>query len=258
MPIIEKHTPGMFCWYELATTDQSGAKSFYTQLFGWHAEDYPMGESQTYTMYRLHERDAAGAYALGKDMLDRGIPSHWMPYVCVDSADATTAKAKELGGAVMMEPFDAMDIGRMAVIADPSGAVFSIWQPMKHTGTGVAMEPGAACWCELHTTDRKKVEAFYTGLFGWDVKASMTEYTEFLLGGQSHAGMMEIQPDWGPVPPNWMTYFMVADCDASVEKAVALGASVTLQPMDIENVGRFAMLADPSGAHFCVIHLQGQ
>ena len=248
----------MFCWYELATTDQGGAKAFYSQLFGWSAQDYPMGEEQLYTMFRLHECDAAGAYTLNAQMLDQGIPPNWMPYVCVTSADETAAKAKSLGATILMEAFDVSEVGRVAVFSDPGGAVLSIFEPGKHRGTGVTMEPGTACWCELLTKDRPQAEMFYSELFGWGTRASDTEYTEFLMGNQSHSGAVEIKPEWGPVPPNWMTYFMVADCDESVAKATGLGAVVVQPPLDVENVGRFATLRDPAGAHFSIIHLQGQ
>jgi uncharacterized protein len=255
MPQIDKHAPGTFSWFELATTDQEGSKAFYQQVLGWQAQDSPMGEGMVYTMYKLGDRWVAGGYALTPDMQQQGVPPNWMPYVCVANADETAAKAKEHGAKMIMEPFDIEGVGRSAVFADPGGAVISIFQPGQHRGTGLTGEHGTACWCELLTKDRASCEAFYKAVFGWNVKSSMPEYTEFLVGDLSHAGMMEILPEWGPVPPNWMTYFQVADCDATTAKVGELGGALVMGPHDIPNVGRFATLRDPAGAHFSVIQL---
>jgi predicted enzyme related to lactoylglutathione lyase len=143
----------------------------------------------------------------------------------------------------------------MAVIQDPTGAVLSLWQPAKHIGVGVNREYGTFCWQELLTNDLKAARAFYTSLFGWATKADETEYTEFILGKDSFAGMMKLRPEWGNVPPHWGVYFLVEKCDATVEKAGSLGGQTCVPPMDIEKVGRFATLQDAQGAAFSVIQL---
>src|SRR5438067_1881407 len=127
MPNIEKHEPGSFCWIELATTDQNAAKAFYTELFGWAASDFPMGPGEFYTMFELDGRDAAATYTMKEQMRSQGIPPHWMIYIAVDSADATAGKVTAARGKVIAPPFDVFDIGRMAVLQDPTGAVFSAW-----------------------------------------------------------------------------------------------------------------------------------
>jgi uncharacterized protein len=256
MPEMTQYEPGSFCWPELATTDAEGAKRFYGELFGWKPNDTPMGDGNFYTMLELGGRQAAALYGMGPDQRKQGLPPNWMPYVSVVSADETARRAKELGGKVLMEPFDVYDLGRMAAIQDPTGATFSVWQPKTHIGAGVYGDPGAFCWNELDTRDTGKALDFYTKLFGWKAKPSK-EYTEFTAPGASYpmGGMMQIAEDWGDVPPYWLTYFAVSDADATVAKAQKLGAKTFVPPTDIPNTGRFAVLQDPQGAVFAVIKL---
>ncbi|HKP36058.1 MAG TPA: VOC family protein [Pyrinomonadaceae bacterium] len=250
-----EHAPGSFCWIELATTDGEAAKKFYGELFGWGAQDNPMGPDSVYTMLKLNGKDVGALYKKGEEM--KQVPTHWASYISVTSADEIAAKAKSLGGNVMMEPFDVMEHGRMAVIADPTGAVFSIWQPKQHTGVGVKGETNSLCWNELLTNDTAKAGEFYTKLFGWKTKSDSgaMPYTEFINGDDHIGGMMQIQPQMGPVPPNWGIYIAVDDCDATVAKAESMGAKTYVPPTDIPNVGRFAVLSDPQGGVFNVIKL---
>jgi uncharacterized protein len=251
-----KHEPGTFSWVELATRDGAAARRFYTSLFGWGFDDMPVGDGTTYTMLTKNGKRVGALYQMSAQQ--QGVPPHWNSYVTVASADDSAAQAKKLGGNVMLEPFDVLDAGRMAVVADPTGAVFSLWQPKRHIGADLVNEPGAFCWNELYTTDPKKAADFYMGLFGWTKDARHMDYGEYIIfnqGGRQMCGMMQIAKDWGPVPAHWLVYFAVADCDASVAKATSLGAKTTMPPMDIENVGRFAMLTDPEGAGFAVIKL---
>jgi hypothetical protein len=255
MSAVTKHEPGTFCWAELATRDQEGAKKFYTGLFGWAAEDTPVGPDQTYTRLRLSGKDVGALYAMGPQ--EEGVPPHWNSHVSVENADEAAKKAKELGGTVLAEPFDVFDYGRMAVLQDPVGAVFCVWQPRRHIGAGIVNEPGAFCWNECDTTDTEGAERFYTALFGWTAKtdAGSPPYTEFHRAGRPVGGMMEIQKEWGAVPPNWMVYFAVADCDVSAAKAKELGGRDIVPSTDIPNVGRFTVLSDPQGAVFAIIRL---
>src|SRR5712692_5500182 len=136
MTHIDKHPAGSFCWIELATTDQKAAKDFYSSLFGWSPQDSPIGPSEFYTIFKLEGRDAAAGYTLREDQRAHGVPPNWMIYITVDSADQAAAKAKQLGGTVVMTPFDVMDLGRMAVIQDPTGAHFCVWQAAKIPASG--------------------------------------------------------------------------------------------------------------------------
>ncbi len=247
--------PGTFCWAELATTDGPGAKKFYGELFGWEADDMPIGPDMVYTMLKLDGKVVGALFQKDETMKD--VPTHWASYVSVTSADETAAKAKSLGGTVMKEPFDVFDAGRMAVIIDPTGATFCIWQAGKHTGYGVKGQPNTVSWNELVTTDTARAIDFYTKLFGWNANThgDPMEYTEWMNGAEHAGGMMQIGPHMGPVPPHWGIYFAVDDCDTSFQKATTLGAQPIVPPMDIPNVGRFSVIKDPQGAVFSIIKL---
>ena len=253
MPEFTSHQPGTFSWIELATTDAEAAKRFYTGIFDWTFNDYPMGPSMTYTIFQKGGRDVAAAYTMGPEMA--GMPPNWLSYISVASADDSAAKAATLGANVIKEPFDVMDNGRMAVMMDPQGGAFAIWEPNAHIGVGRRDEPGTLCWNELQAKDPGKAKAFYPALFGWTVKDS-PEYTEWHVGDKGIGGMMQSQA--GPeVPSFWLPYFAVDDADSAVAKAKAGGGTAIMEPMDYPGVGRFSLLADPQGAVFAVIKLQG-
>ncbi|HEV7475494.1 MAG TPA: VOC family protein [Pyrinomonadaceae bacterium] len=256
-----EYKPGTFCWVELATTDGEGAKKFYTELFGWTANDMPVGPGMTYSILLLggkEGKDVGALYQMPPEMTAQGIPPNWLSYVSVTSADESATKAKELGATLMKEPFDVMTVGRMAVVQDPTGAVFAIWQAGDHKGASVVNVPGSLVWNELATTDTAKAGTFYTGLFGWG-KDTHTfgplEYTIFQNGERGAGGMFEITPEMAAagVPPHWLAYFAVDDCDAKVKKATELGAKIMKPADNIPGVGRFAILQDPQGAAFAVI-----
>ncbi|NIR49609.1 VOC family protein [candidate division KSB1 bacterium] len=258
MKDIKEHPPGTFCWVELATTDGEGAKNFYTQLFGWDFSDQPVGPDAVYTMLKLSDQDVGALYQMSREQKSRGVPPHWNSYISVANADEIAHEVKALGGTVLAEPFDVFDAGRMAQCQDPAGATFAVWQPNLHMGVGILNEPGALCWHELATNDTKKATEFYTKLFGWGKKVSDIEgmtYTEFLHGERPAGGMLEISKEWGDVPPNWMVYFAVDDCDTAVDKITSLGGQIKVPPKDIPNVGRFATAQDSQGAYFSVIKL---
>jgi uncharacterized protein len=255
MTEVQKHQPGMFCWVELAAKDGPAAKKFYKSLFDWGVDDIP-NDAGIYSMVQKKGRNAGGLYELGPQ--EQGIPPHWNSYICVDNADETAEKAKKLGGNVILGPFDVMEHGRMAVILDPAGAAFSLWQPKDHPGAAVVNEPSSFCWNELYTTDAKKVGDFYANLFGWSrepMPTPMGEYTVFKKGDSQAAGMMQITKEMTGMPPHWVVYFAVDDSDRTVEKAKGMGAQVMVPPTDIPNIGRFAILNDPQGADFAVIRL---
>lgn len=253
MTEVTSHPPGAFCWIELGTTDQNAAKEFYGKLFGWNFIDLPMGPSGVYTTFKLKGRDVGAAYTIDPKEMP-GVPPHWMLYIATADADATAKRSAELGGTVGKAAFDVFDLGRMAVLKDPTGAMYSVWQAKQHAGIGLQNEPGTFCWGQLDTNDTAKAEAFYTALFGWSAKTSsdggMT-YTEWVLGDMPIGGMMALPPGAGG-PPHWLAYFAVDDCDAMAAKAAALGATTYVPPTDIPGTGRFAVFADPQGAAFAI------
>ena len=254
MTAVETHAPGRFCWVDLGTTDAPAAKQFYTGLFGWTAEDRPMGDGQSYTMFHLGGKSVAALYQQDAQQQAMGIPPNWLSYISVESADQAAERTKGLGGTVLMEPFDVLDVGRMAMIQDPTGAVVALWEPRRHIGAEVIEEPNTLAWNELATTDPGRAGDFYGGLLGWAAERQQygpMDYTIFKQGERMNGGMMALGPDMGP--PHWLVYFAVADCDAAAASAARLGGSVYVAPTDIPSVGRFGVLRDPQGAAFAII-----
>jgi len=238
MTHIDKHPAGSFCWIELATSDQSAAKAFYSALFGWLPNDMPMGPGEVYTIFRLEGRDAAAGCTLRPDQLAQHVPPHWMPYIAVDSADQAAEKAKSLGGTVLAPAFDVMEAGRMSVIQDPTGAIFCGWQAGKNTGIGIAGVHGTLCWGDLSTSDVNRAREFYSGLFGWQIMAGENDKSGYLHiknGDHFIGGIPPAENRPAGVPPHWLAYFWVDDVDASTAKAKELGANVFAGPMTIED-----------------------
>jgi len=251
MPEFAAYRPGQPSWVDLSSPDLDASKGFYTGLFGWEvAEQGP--EAGGYAMFTLGGRNVAG---VGPIMME-GQPAAWTTYVSVEDADATIAKVKDVGGTVLVEPMDVLEVGRMAVFTDPTGAAVAIWQPRAHQGADIANEPGSFCWNELQTRDTDGAERFYTTVFGWrastaDMKG--TTYTEWKLGDATVGGMMAMPAEVpAEVPAYWLTYFAVEDCDAAVGTANGLGAITLVAPMDVPP-GRFSVMTDSVGAVFAVI-----
>lgn len=194
-----------------------------------------------------------------------GQPPVWTTYVTVEDADATVERVKEAGGAVLMEPMDVMTAGRMAVLADPGGAAFAVWQPREHVGAELVNEPVSLAWNELRTRDPEGAKEFYSSVFGWGAMpfGEMEGYTVWTLGGSApengRGGMIDMAgtPIPDGVPPHWDVNFAVADVDATAARCGELGGEVVVPPMDIP-VGRMAALRDPTGATFTAITLAQQ
>jgi len=256
MSHIDSHPPGSFCWIELGTTDQPAAKSFYGSLFGWTPSDMPMGPGDFYTIFQLEGRDAAAGYTLRPDQRAQGVPPNWMLYIMVASADASAKRAKELGGTVIVDAFDVFDAGRMAVLQDPTGAFFTVWEPKKSQGIGIAHVDGTLCWADLSTPDPQRAGKFYGDLFGWQMLAEDEDPEHDYLhikNGEHFIGGIPPSRDRNPnAPPHWLVYFLTGNCDATADKAKQLGGQVYVPPMTIENVGRMAVVADPQGAVFAL------
>jgi uncharacterized protein len=257
MPHIDKRKPGYFCWIELATTGQEAAKKFYGSLFGWAVKDEPMGPEGVYTMFKLGSDDAGAVCTLRPEQLSAGVPPHWMLYIMVQSADASAAKAAESGGTVVVPAFDVMDAGRMAVLRDPTGAHFCIWQPNKSVGIQVAGEQGSLSWVDLNTPDPTRACKFYGDVFGWTFKedthsSPLSGYMLIQNGDEFIGGVPPLRPESAQIPAHWLPYFQVTDCDSAAAKARELGGKFYLEPLTISNVGRMGILADPQGAVFAI------
>lgn len=258
MPTTTSHTVGTFMWPELATADIAAARAFYMPLFGWDVKEIPMGEFGNYYIFTKNGCEVAAGYQMGPDM--QGVPPHWGAYVRVDNADAAAEKAKSLGGEVVMGPFDVdaggRKNGRMAVVKDPIGAVFCVWQPIEHFGVGLLSEPGSLAWTQLNASDPDKAKPFYTQLLGWtfrdDPNPMGGAYTTWMKSDGPAGGMMP-KPPGAPAPSHWLSYWAVADVDAAHQKALSLGAQAYVPPMHIPGMGKFAVLGDPQGAAFALV-----
>ena len=250
MPEIVKYVPGTPSWVDLSSPDLEASNSFYGTLFGWAVETDPRPDSGGYGMFTLRGHNVAG---LGP--AQPGRPPMWSTYITVESADAMAEKARQAGGSVLLEPMDVLDVGRMAVLADPVGAAISIWQPRAHKGADLVNEPGTFCWNELQTRDLERSKEFYPAVFGWSGEHSAEPmiYTEWKLQGNTIAGMMPM-PDQVPddVPAHWSVYFAVEDCAATVDRAKEFGATIAASPTEIPP-GIFAVIVDPQGAAFNVL-----
>jgi len=253
MPEFTSYPAGTPSWVDLASTDLAASNAFYGSILGWEAEDQGP-DTGGYVIYRKGGKMVAG----GMSVMMEGQPTAWMTYIDVKDADATSDLAKKAGATVFVEPMDVMDIGRMAVFADPTGAALGLWQAKTHKGAEIANEPGALVWNELATRDVPAAKAFYTEVFGWaanDLDMGDMKYTEWQNDGKGVAGMMqmaEMVP--ADVPAHWLVYFGVEDTDATVSKATGLGATALVPPTDIPP-GRFSVLMDPVGAAVAVIKM---
>ncbi len=253
------YRPGTPSWVDLGTPDQDQAVGFYSALFGWEVEESENPEQTGgYRMATLRGKAIGGLMKL----MQEGQPPAWMTYVSVTDAEEIADEVRAAGGNVMVGPMDVLEIGRMAVFADPTGAVFGIWQPRAFVGAGLVNEPGAFTWNELNTRDPDAAKAFYTAVFGWEVTehdmGEMGSYVEWKQGEDSIGGMMDMRgrvPD--EVPAHWLTYFAVEDTDAAVARVKELGGGVAFGPIDIM-AGRFAVVHDPHGATFAVIKMAEQ
>src|SRR5262245_29129206 len=257
MPERTEYAPGTPSWVDLATPDLAASEEFYGTLFGWAFDAQDTGDpANPYVLATQGGKAVAGVMNLTPEMREGGMPPVWSTYVTVRDVDASVAKATELGGAVMREPMDVMDAGRMAVLADPTGAVICLWQPKEHIGAQIVNEPYSLTWNELITPDVDAAASFYEGLFGWsaapmEMGGDGPPYTVWMLGDDNGIGGA-MPPPMDGMPPFWGVYFAVADCDATVAQAKDLGASVLAEPMDVPGVGRMSALMDPQGAVFSV------
>ena len=243
--------PGTFSWTDLSTTDQDGAKKFYGELFGWDADDQPVGDGMTYSMMNVAGKPVAAISLQNEMQRQSGAPPAWNSYVTVASADDAAERAKHLGANVIAPPFDVMDVGRMAVIQDPQGGFFMLWEPKLHIGASLVNQHAALSWNELATADLDASAEFYSELFGW--QAEPFEGMEFPYriiqnAGSSNGGM---RPSQENEPTYWLVYFGTDDIDASLAKATELGGTTLMGPMDI-GMGKIGILQDPQGAVFAL------
>lgn len=245
--------PGTPCWVDLAVNDLERAKIFYGTLFGWEILTGPP-ESGGYSMAMVEGRQVAG---IGPKQ-DPSQPTAWTTYLAVASAAETADKIRSAGGAVHVEPFDVMDAGRMAIVADPAGAVFGLWESQAHTGVDIANVPGTLVWNETLNPDFEGTKKFYAEVFGYDygdMSSGDLQYATIKVDGRDVAGIGGLPPG-GPAdaPASWTAYFGVTDTDDAVSTVVELGGEA-LQPPEDSPYGRMATVRDDQGATFTIVQV---
>ena len=247
----ERYPQGVPSWADLATSDLEGARAFYGRLFGWEW-DIAGPEFMHYSQALLRGKRVVG---IGPRMDDTQ-PVAWTTYLAVDDADKVVESIPAAGGTVLVPPTEIPGSGRMAIAADPTGAVFGMWEAAAHTGSELVNEPGAVVWNELVSPDLATAQAFYSAALGvdWDEEemAPGEKYGLLRVGGRTVGGATPAQIGGEGLPPHWGIYFEVADADATVATAQELGAQVAL-PVTPTPQGPMATLIDPQGGAFSII-----
>ncbi|GFE18564.1 hydroxylase [Streptomyces glebosus] len=239
-------TPGAPCWVELGTSDVAAAKVYYRQVFGWCAETDPRQEAGGYTTLYLGEDPVAALTPLYAP----GQPTAWTVSFAVRDADAVSAAVTEAGGRLLTGPMDVFDAGRFAVLADPEGAVFSVWQARSFAGAAVFNAPGSLGWVELATRDPEAAKAFYTTVFGWTV-GTHEDYPQWGVDGADFGGLSaldEFYPE--DIRAHWLPYFAVADVDGTAARAAESGGMLLVPPTEVPHGPKVAVIRDPQGASF--------
>ena len=250
---------GRFVWYELLTTDPTGATAFYTDVVGWKTQPFESGD---YTMWVGGQGPLGGVTVLPESAKQMGAPPFWQANVEVANVDETVAKVKQLGGQVYVTE-DVPNVGRFAVIADPQGAVIAVFTPSREMASHDIAQPGEFSWHELYTTDNEAAFAFYHQIAGWERlgELDMGPMGKYLLWGRNGkqlGGMMNKPesmkaPDGREVPPSWLFYVTTGDLDAALERAKTRGARVINGPMEVPGGQRIVQLMDPQGAVFALV-----
>jgi uncharacterized protein len=262
---------GVPCWVDTSQPDPHAAVAFYSGLFGWEFEDVmPPGSAGKYFIARLRGGDVA---AVGSQPEGAPPTAVWNTYVWVESADEVAARVLGAGGGVLMDPFDVLDAGRMAVFTDPEGAAFCVWQAKRHKGARIVNEPGSLNFNGLNTRDAQGAKSFYGSVFGWETLGleggaemwRLPGYGDFLEQSDPElrrrmaesgapegfedvvATLNPIADDQPDVPAHWGVTFAVDDADATAERAAELGAQVVVPPFDAPWV-RMTVVTDPQGA----------
>ena len=272
MPEREGYIPGVPCWVDTIQPDPEVTLPFYRGLFGWEFEDVaPDGSEGKYFIGRIRGGDVA---AVGSSPEGAPPMATWNTYIWVESADETASKARDAGGTVAMAPVDVMDAGRMAVLADPEGAVFCVWQAKNQRGAKVVNEHGSLNFNGLATRDPEGAKAFYGAVFGWGTLPLPSGPMWTLPGYGDHleesspglreqmtamgapegfidvvAALSPIAEDDSATPAHWSVTFAVDDADATAAKASELGGEIVAGPSDAPWT-RTTVIKDPQGATF--------
>ena len=246
---------GRFVWYELMTSDTAAAKTFYSAVVGWSAQDAPM-PGMTYTLLKAGETQVGGLMPLPPEARAAGVRPCWAAYVAVDDVDAAVAELQRLGGTVHRGAADIPGVGRFAVVADPQGATFNLFKSAAPGEPAAAGGAGHVGWRELHTSDWPKALAFYAAMFGWESGSrfdmgALGTYQQFTIGGTAAGGMFNSPAAQGAC--FWLFYFGVGDIDAAAGRVAAAGGKILNGPQQVPGGGWILQAADPQGAMFALL-----
>lgn len=247
----ETYPAGTLCWAVMATPDAARTAAFYSGLFGWQVADASGG----FASLQLGGREAAGLLQLPEAAQAAEASSRWLVYLASDDIGGHLAKVEAVDGRILAPAFDVPGAGRMAVVSDPVGAEFGLWEGQGHPGAGVMGEPGSLTWAELYTRSRAAAAHFYRAVFDWaveEVRVGQETFIACSIDGKPVAGMMQMSAAWGDTPSYWMPYFAVTDVDEATTLADGLGGETVTAPHDT-SAGRLAVLRDPLGALLIVI-----
>ena len=244
---------GAPCWFELSSSDPPRSLAFLQAVFGWQGQamdvDDPAG-AYTFLANATGTVGAVGGLPPGVD----GAGSYWGVYFATRDLDASLARAAQIGGRVLADPFEVPGHGRGAVLADPSGALFSLWQSQAmDSGDFTMFEDGSVCWVELATHDVASAQGFYGELLGWRFSDSAhapagVRYSEYAVGDTHYGGLLQMTPEWGEVPAHWSLYVLVPDLDARLAACLTAGGAISVPAFEAPGVGRIARIDDPTGA----------
>ena len=244
---------GAPCWIDLFSSDTAKATTFYSELFGWKAEEPQEGFGGYFTFTKDGKHVGGCMHNDGQ----AGYPDGWSIHLMTDDVEAVASATSKQGGKVDFEPMTVGENGRSTMVRDPGGAAVGAWQPGTQQGFEITGEVGTPTWFELHTREYDKAVSFYRDVFKWDAHTvSDTDefrYTTLGEGDNQLAGIMDDTAVSGDAdPPHWAIYFKVDDADAVLEKIVELGGKV-IQPAEDTPYGRLARAADPTGAEFRIV-----
>ena len=251
MAFHKAYAPGEVCWVDLQTPDVASAKEFYAALFGWRFEDLPTPDGRSYAKAFLAGDLVSVIAPQNPAQGQPGTPAQWNVYFAVDDAAGLAADVPHTGGVVDFGPEAVGDTGTMVFFTPPGGGTTGAWQPGTHIGAARSGEAGALSWVELLTPEPQRAVGCFQTLFGHEVTEYPQDdggtYTTLMVGGVEVAGIATVPAAEKHLDPGWQVYFGVDSVPAAVEAARAAGATVLVEPEDVEEAGTIATIRDPQG-----------
>lgn len=257
MAEFTSHAPSTFSWIDLGTNDTKSAIEFYSELFGWKIiETSSSGNAMDYIIFTLNNKPVAAIYELMPEQKQANLPPYWGSYIEVENIEEVLQKAEQLGAKIINKATEVSNEGKFAVVSDPEGAVFCLWQSRDYKGSAYKYQHGSLCWNELGARNPSAHEHFYNNLFGWTSKTTimgMGPYTVYSIGETATAGMYQMSEEMKEIPPHWLVYFEIENMDKAMEFITAKGGEILMPKLFIESVGYYAIARDPQGAVFGLV-----